>query len=44
MLLDFINPLVRDVDGIDEDPTDEARCVLSSRAICHSAIGGLCLM
>ncbi len=25
MLLDFINPLVRDVDGIDEDPTDEVR-------------------
>ena len=23
MLLDFINPLVRDVDGIDEDPADE---------------------
>ena len=23
MLLDFINPLVRDVDGIDEDPSDE---------------------
>ena len=25
MLLDFINPLVRDVDGIDEDPADEVR-------------------
>ena len=25
MLLDFINPLVRDVDGIDEDSNDEVR-------------------
>jgi hypothetical protein len=40
MLLDFINPLVRDVDGIDEDPNDEARIGLPAHFL-RGSYGGL---